>query len=83
MPAIMKEVNLHQHHYHDHRWWRLKFQRERERESERWPKKFSMWPTYFHLYRYHCKTPEQKYIIKISTLNLHSINRCFSFINLF
>ena len=34
MPAIMKEVNLHQHHYHDHRWWRLKFQRERERERE-------------------------------------------------
>ena len=40
MPAIMKEVNLHQHHYHDHRWWRLKFQRERE--SETWPKKFSI-----------------------------------------
>ena len=74
MPAIMKEVNLHQHHYHDHRWWRLKFQRERERVKhgqKNFP--FSM----AH------KTPEQKYIIKISTLSLHSINRCFSFINLF
>ena len=81
MPAIMKEVNLHQHHYHDHRWWRLKFQRERE--SERWPKKFSMWPTHFHLKRFYCKAPEQKYIFKISTLNLHIINQCFSLINLF
>ena len=34
---------------------------ERERESERWPKKFSMWPTHFHL---------RDFIVKLQNKNI-------------